>query len=166
MDPSWCWHPLMPRRETAAAVTDTASKVLLLETILERASGEIGDFNAATMDHFYRLHPAARASFEAHALGNRGRLEASMVNSALYCLMHWLERPMEIRLIFNDQLPHHCETLHVDKAWFAGLVEALTDVLASTVPETEPAQMMLCAELRTGLCNAIATAGKDLRRHR
>lgn len=139
-------------------------RIALFDALLERAAGELGDLNAPLIDRFYRRFPEARQCFERHALGDRARLEAGMVDATLYCVMHWLERPAEVRLILSDQVPHHCDTLGVELGWFAGLVEELVALIAATVPVDRPEMQSVCSDLAVDLQQAITAARAATRR--
>lgn len=135
-----------------------------LTTILERASDKLGDLNPALFSRFYSRFPKAREAFRQHSLGAPATLEAAMADATLYCVMHWLERPVEVRLILTDQVPHHCGTLGIDQQWFSGLVEEMIALIASTVPQNKPMQKALCERLSTELRNAIEAANKKIHR--
>ena len=150
--------------DDALSVTSVTSKADVFATTLERAANALGDLNPALMERLYRRFPEAREAFVRHGLGNPAKLEAAMVDATLYCVMQWLERPSEVRLIFADQVPHHCETLQIEREWFAGLVEELVLLIASTVPSDKPDQQALCTEIATGLCGAINSVPARKRR--
>ncbi len=141
--------------DDAPSVNSDTNKVDVFATILERAANALGDLNPALMQRFYLRFPEAREAFVRHGLGNPSKLEAAMVDATLYCVMQWLERPSEVRLIFADQVPHHCETLQIERDWFAGLVDEMVLLVASTIPGDEPEQQALCADLATDLRHAI-----------
>jgi len=145
-------------------MSEANARVELMEAILERAADALGDLGAPVMKQFYAQYPQARASFEAHGLGDPVRLEASMIDSMLYCIMYWLERPMEICLILADQVPHHCETLHVELDWFRGLVHAMIDVLEATIPAADEQARALCSFIRAGLDESTDQAAAAIRR--
>lgn len=143
-----------------------SGRTALFDAVLERAAGELGDLTAPLIDRFYRRFPEARQCFERHALGDRARLEAATVDASLYCVMHWLERPAEVRLILSDQVPHHCDTLGVDLGWFAGLVEELVALIGATVPADQPQMQSVCSDLAVDLQQAIAVARAVTQRRR
>ncbi len=133
-------------------------KIMLLETSLERTAEQLGDITAPVMKRYYEIHPGARASFREHGLGNTVKLEAEMVESVVYCLMNWLDRPQEIRIMFGSTVPHHEETLHVKTDWFRGLVDAAVHVIAQTIPIARQDERNLLEEIHQGINNLIADA--------
>ena len=114
--------------------TNTENKAVLLENILMRAAGQIGDVTVPVMTAFYRRYPEARQAFEIHGLGNLPKLEGGMVENSIYCLMRWVEAPSEIRIMFNESVPHHNDILRVPPEWYTGLIEATVDVIGETIP--------------------------------
>lgn len=137
---------------------DLNTKMTLLETSLERAADALGDITDPVMERYYAVHPGAQASFRQHGLGNTVKLEAEMVESVVYCLMNWLDRPQEIRIMFGSTVPHHEETLHVDSDWFSGLVDAATHVITETIPEMKQDERKLLEEIHQGVNALIADA--------
>lgn len=155
-----------PRQlDDAPSVNSAIDKTEVFATILERAANALGDLNPTLMQQFYRRFPETSEAFVRHGLGNPPKLEVAMVDATLYCVMQWLERPSEVRLIFADQVPHHCETLQIERDWFAGLVEELVLLISSTVPESQPDQQALCTEITSGLCGAIKSVPARKRRN-
>jgi hypothetical protein len=133
-----------------------ADRGALLDAILTRAADQLGDLTEPVMQRFYRDFGDAKALFEHHGLGKRERLEAEMVETALYSVMTWVERPMEVAIMLYGSVPHHRNTLHVQPEWYCGLLNALIDLLAETIPTGAAAEEQLLAEIRAGLLNAIA----------
>lgn len=137
-------------------MTTTMDRLALLEMGLHRAVAAIGDPTEAIIARYYARFPDARASFDHWGLGKREKLEAEMVENTLYCVMTWFERPTEIGIIFAHSVPHHHHTLHVDPAWFTGLIDETIAVLTETLPPDAAAERALWAELHAGLSAAIA----------
>jgi hypothetical protein len=133
-------------------------KTALLETSLERAADRLGDITDPVMTRYYAVHPGARESFREHGLGNTVKLEAEMVESVLYCLMTWLDRPEEIRIMFGSTVPHHEDTLAVHSNWFSGLVDAAVHVIRETIPETQKDEHAVWDEIHKDLSDLIADA--------
>lgn len=133
-------------------------KTALLETSLERAADKLGDITDPVMNRYYAEHPGARESFREHGLGNTVKLEAEMVESVVYCLMTWLNRPEEIRIMFGSTVPHHEETLHVNSDWFSGLVDAAVHVINETIPEAQQDERALWEEIHKGINDLITDA--------
>jgi len=137
---------------------DIDTKATLLETSLERAADRLGDITNPVMERYYAVHPGARESFREHGLGNTVKLEAEMVESVLYCLMSWLDRPEEVRILLDTTVPHHEETLHVDNNWFTGLIDAAVHVICETIPDTQQDEQELWKEIHQGVNSLIADA--------
>jgi hypothetical protein len=121
---------------------------LLLEASLERAAETLGDITAPVMARFYEAWPEALPAFEHHGLGARQRLETAMVDTALYCATNWLDRPMEITIQLNSSVPHHQDTLKIELPWYRGLLEAVVDVIAETIPADQPAELAIWKRIR------------------
>ncbi len=145
-------------------MNDKIGSIETFTAILERAAGTLGDLNPALFSRFYSRFPEAREAFRQHSLGAPATLETAMADATLYCVMHWLERPVEVRLILTDQVPHHCGTLGIDQQWFSGLVEEMIVLIASTVPQDNLIEKSLCERLSTDLKNAIEAANTRFRR--
>lgn len=129
----------------------------LIERGLERAAEQLGDITPLVMAAFYARFPDARASFVHHASWNPERLEAEMVDNALYCAMTWFERRSEIEIIFDQSVPHHQHTLKIPPEWYGGLLAATLDVLEPTVPEDALEERSAWAALRSGLLERVAS---------
>lgn len=135
-----------------------AEQEALLEAILMRAADQLGDLTIPVMARFYQKFPEALAAFEHHGLGKRERLEAEMVETVLYSVMTWIERPIEVAIMLYGSVPHHRNTLHVRPEWYRGLINALVDLLDGTIPVGAVAEVRLLTEIRAGLLEAIAEA--------
>lgn len=131
-----------------------------LENSLERAAERLGDITQPTMQHYYKQFPEAKSSFEEHGIGRSTSLETEMVDSVLYCLMYWLEEPIEIEIIFGTSVSHHEDTLRINHAWFLGLVQSTIAVIKETIPETETDELEVWQEISDGLIAAIEAARK------
>lgn len=130
-------------------------KQALMESSLERAAEIVGDLTGPVMERYYAAFPQARQMFEEHGCGSRERLEISMVETVLYCAMYWIERPAEIEILLGSSVPHHQETLHIDLQSYCGLVDALVDVIAQTIPAEATDERALWAEIRRALIEQI-----------
>ncbi|MEM8919646.1 MAG: hypothetical protein AAGE37_12390 [Pseudomonadota bacterium] len=137
---------------------DTKTKMRLLETALERAASKLGDITEPVMTRYYEKHPAAEKSFREHGLGNTRKLEAEMVESVVYCIMNWIERPQEIRIMFGSTVPHHEETLLVSPDWFTGLVDAGVAVIREAIPAAEDREREVLEEIHAGLTGMVEEA--------
>lgn len=129
----------------------TELKNELLESSLERAAEVLGDVTGPVMAEYYAKHPQARISFKEHGLGNSVKLEAEMVESVIYCLMNWYDRPDEIRIMFGSTVPHHEHALNVSNEWFAGLISAAIEVISSTIPASRRDELGVWQEIHAGL---------------
>lgn len=130
-----------------------------VDAALERAAERLGDVVPLVMAEFYAHHPDARAAFDQHSPhGNPHRLEAEMVDNALYFVMTWFERRAEIEIIAYTSVPHHVETLKVPAAWYAGLLGATITVLRRATPAQDTAELALWDELHAKLCGLVLSA--------
>jgi hypothetical protein len=127
-----------------------SDKLQVLESILERAADELGDITPLVMADFYSLHPGSRELFGHHGGQNVGRMEADMVESALYCLMTWFDRPAEIEIMFTHTIPHH-EMLNIPVEQFAGLLESTIRVLGATLATDDSSGACIWGELEDSL---------------
>lgn len=148
------------RRKTVqnSPAMDVTSKMNLLENTLERAAAQLGDITEPVIARYYQEHPAAEKSFREHGLGNTRKLEAEMVESVVYCIMNWLERPQEIRIMFGSTVPHHEDTLRVSSDWFTGLVNAAAYVIGDTIPSAKHDERLVLQEIHAGLTNVVEEA--------
>lgn len=136
----------------------TKQKNELLEASLDRAATILGDVTEPVMAKYYASHPGAKISFQEHGLGNSVKLEAEMVESVIYCLMNWYDRPEEIQIMFGSTVPHHKHALNVSNEWFAGLIDAAITIISDTVPETSTDELAVWAEMRTGFKTLVEEA--------
>jgi hypothetical protein len=142
---------------------DPADKPAIIESILMRAAGQIGDVTAPAMEAFYRLHPEAIASFESLSRGWRCRLEGQMIENTLYCLMRWFEAQGEITIMLLESVPHHDETLHVPADWYHDLIDVTAEVIATTIPVANTEETSVWREVRNDLRRVIDTGRKLIR---
>ena len=133
-------------------------KLALLETTLLRTAEAIGDLPHPVIQEFYRRHPEARNAFEFHGASMRERLEAEMIDKALYSIMTWFERPDEIVNLFQGSVPHHRFMLHVHADWYAGLLGSVIDQIARNIPLEAADELSVIEELRHGLLGAVQAA--------
>jgi len=115
----------------------------LMERSLERVVEQLGDPCEPVLERFYERYPAAREAFERLGLGAPTKLEQQMFEQALYCLMTWIERPEEVRIVLNSSVPHHRQTLEVVLEWYDGLIGATCAVLRSAVPAEAAEELAL-----------------------
>lgn len=128
---------------------------LLLEASLERAADTVGDITGPVMARFYEAFPLARDAFEHHGLGGREKLEAQMVENALYYAMTWLDRAHEIRIALGSSVPHHQETLTIPPDWYRGLMDSVVDVIVETIPPNELGELRVWKTIRSELDDTI-----------
>jgi hypothetical protein len=139
-------------------------KLRLMDASLERAAEAVGDITGPVMARFYEAFPPARASFEHHGWGQREKLEAVMVENALYVAMTWLDRPSEVRILLGGSVPRHQDTLAVAPDWYRGLVDAAIDVIVESIPPHELAELEVWKTIRRGLGDEIeASRSTDAR---
>jgi hypothetical protein len=129
---------------------NNSAKLQVLESVLERAADELGDITPAVLSNFYNAHPGSRELFGHHGGQNMSRMEADMVESALYCLMTWFDRPVEIEIMFTHTIPHH-EMLDIPVDQFAGLLESTIRVLGETLPADDKQGALVWSELEHSL---------------
>lgn len=110
------------------------------------------------MAKYYASHPEAKISFAEHGLGNSVKLEAEMVESVVYCLMNWYDRPEEIRIMFGSTVPHHKHALNISSEWFAGLIDAAITIISDTVPEFSVDELAVWEEIRVGFQTLVEEA--------
>lgn len=129
---------------------NNSEKLQVLESILERAANELGDITPVVLADFYSLHPGSRELFGHHGGQNMSRMESDMVESALYCLMTWFDRPAEIEVMFTHTIPHH-EMLDIPVEQFAGLLQSTLRVLGKTLPDGDNRDTRIWGELESSL---------------
>jgi hypothetical protein len=130
----------------------------LLDTILQRAADQLGDLRPHVMTRFYDRFPQARTIFETESAGHREKLEGDMVEQTLYCLMTWVERPTEVRIVLQSTVPHHEAALHVPEALFGGFLDAVIDTIACTIPDESAGECDHLASIRADLRQATSDA--------
>lgn len=133
-------------------------KQQIIEAALERAAAQLGDITPLVMARFLVRCPDAEPSFAHHWPDNPQRLQAEMVDNALYCVMTWFERRAEIEIILCTSVPHHVETLKIPGHWYRELLAATVDVLALTCPAAGAEEAALWAELRGALIRLVDVA--------
>ena len=122
---------------------------------LERASNEIGDITAPVLDAFFKLYPNCKSRFVELAFERVESLQARMVETTLYVLMHYFERPAEMVVLLWDTVPHHQDTLRVLPVWYSGLIHSTIDVIVQTVPVGATEELATWDLLRTELSELV-----------
>jgi hypothetical protein len=128
----------------------------LLTATLERAATALGDITPQVYARYYACHPDARACFEENYPGGVASLEGEMVSQVLYCLMEWLDSPGEIEIILLTTVPHHADTLHVSPHLFTGLITAVSETVAETIPAEALDERAVWADLHGVLVGVVA----------
>ena len=142
---------------------DLETRKALLHSSLERVVDVLGDITAPVMALYYARHPEARALFTYHDRNNPARLEGTMVEQVLYCLMQWYDSPGEIEIILITTLPHHIETLGVSNALFCALLTAVCDTVVETIPQAECGERAVWRELHDTLVALSTEAASHAR---
>jgi len=99
----------------------------------------------------------AEATFESLSQGWRGQLEGQMIENTLYCLMRWFEAQGEITIMLLESVPHHDETLQVPADWYHDLIDVTAEIVATTIPPTNSAELHVWSEVRNDLRRVINT---------
>lgn len=143
--------------ETAIGMSPSDRNALLARS-LERAAEQIGDITPVVAHTFYERFPDAPALFATLWPGSRDRLEGQMVETALYCIMNWMESPGEIEVVLMGTVPHHLETLKVPLDWFTGFLLATAEVVTGTIPADRKDERDVWDTLVTDLLSVIAAS--------
>lgn len=146
--------------EVAVEFMDNALKLHIVDTILERASEVAGDITDSVMAEFYRADPEARKLFTHHCPVDTIRLEAGMVEQALYCFMRWFQSPGEIRILLLGSVPHHVETLNVPVNYYHRFLQAMATVIRKTIPAENQQEIDAWDEICENLGEIVDTANQ------
>lgn len=133
-------------------------QLALLNTILERTADQLGDITDPVLDHYYARFPQGREDFRRHDPSGHYQLEGVMVEQVLYCMMRWFEYPGEVEIVLNTTIPHHIVTLGVSDNIFSGLLEAVCDIVETTIPEDAADERELLRGLRKDLLELCAAS--------
>ncbi|MFA7604350.1 MAG: hypothetical protein WCY29_15225 [Novosphingobium sp.] len=147
---------------------DVAEKQSLIQTSLARTAEALGDITGPVYALYYERCPEAQERFDHFYPEGRERLEGSMVEQALYCLMYWFDSPGEIEVVLISTVPHHIETLGVPGDMFARLITAVCDTVTATIPPEEKDELLVWEELHAdliGLCNESAKHARSVPAH-
>ena len=134
-----------------------SEKQAILEEILYRAADETGDLTPVVMKRFYEGFPESRSLFEHHGGKNCRRMEADMVESALYSLMTWYESPAEIEIMFGHTIPHH-ELLNIPVDIFDGLLTITLAVIEESLDPTNRDHREVWRELEISLHGLVKSS--------
>ena len=121
----------------------------LIDRCLAFAADKIGDLHPPVLEKYHDRLPGAKAELARH--DDSGELEHSMVEQALYCLMTWFVRPMEVQIVLRETVPHHIQTLMVPLPYLEQPITALIDVVGEAVPLTAEAELMTLNKLQKEL---------------
>lgn len=130
---------------------NTDEKRTLIERCIEIAAETVGDITRPVIEHYYRNYPGIAPIFDELSYGEPEQLEGSMVETTLYCLMMWYERPVEIRTMLAETVPHHSHTLNVPLDAQVGFLESVVAIIAGSLPVTASAERNALEELRDEL---------------
>ena len=137
----------------------------MIETasLAERSFGRLaearGDITRDVLEIYYRQIPSGRESFVRHGLGNVSELEGRMVAATAFLLMKWAEEPYSARIEQGTTIVHHNDTLEIPPRMYIGLIDAVLEVLLSTIPQDCPQELALWVRVR----GEIATYIESLR---
>ena len=132
-----------------------------IEKILELVAEERGDITAEVLDLYFERYPQAREIFqEAGSHNTELRLQQEMVETGLYCLMTYFERPTEVEIILLQTVPHH-NFLNIPTDYFCGLNDAIFDVMERTIPMDYSNEKRSFQELRTSLTEIIQSSSEE-----
>ena len=71
-----------------------------------------------------------------------------MIEQALYCLMRWHSDRGEIEIVLATTVPHHLHALGIAVALFTGLIDAVCETVAATIPANQADEMRCWNEMR------------------
>ncbi len=132
-----------------------------IEKILELVAQERGDITEEVLDLYFKRYPQARQIFrEAGSNNTELRLQQEMVESGLYCLMTYFERPTEVEIILLQTVPHH-NFLNIPTDYFCGLHDAIFDVIESATPMNYSKEKKSFQELRISLTEIIQSSSEE-----
>lgn len=126
-----------------------------ISSILERAAEQLGDIAPLVAKRFCERFPEAESKLDTLWPGSRNQLEGQMVETALYCLMHWTESPGEIEVLLWGTVPHHAQTLEVRPEWFSGFLVATAEIIDETIPSDRPDERAVWQKLLADLLKVI-----------
>ncbi len=119
----------------------------LVDSILDRAADALGDLTPQVMARYYAAMPQAMERFDFHQPVRREKLEGEMVEQVLYCLMRWHSDRSEIEIILATTVPHHLHALDIPLDLFTGMMDAVCEVVAETIPSGQEAEMQCWQDL-------------------
>ena len=129
----------------------------LVTATLERAADQLGDITGRVIDLYYSRHPTVHERFEFHDPCRPDRLQGTMVEQVLFCMLRLHESPGEVEIILMTTIPHHIETLGVSGELFDDLLVATTEVVAGTIPAEAEDERRAWNELVQSLLEICAT---------
>lgn len=142
---------------------DTEEKQALIQSSLERAAEALGDITGPVYALYYSRCPKARQRFAELYPQGQDRLEGTMVEQVLYCLMYWFESPGEIEIVLISTIPHHIETLGVPGDMFSELITAVCDTVTATIPAEAEAERAVWRDLHAELVELCGESAKHAR---
>lgn len=135
-------------------------KQLLIHSGLERAAEVLGDITAPVYALYYARCPEARARIAEFQPDGPERLEGSMVEQALYCVIYWFESPGEVEIVLLNTIPHHIETLGVTVEMFSRLITAVCDTVVAIIPADAEDERAVWQKLHVDLMGLCAESAQ------
>lgn len=131
--------------------------IKLMEQVLEYAAENVGDVTPIIIERYYKRYPEGKEAFKDHGFDRHMQVAQEMVDSALYCVMSWIERPREIKSIISDTVPHH-RSLKIPDELLESLLDVTYEVLNSGLPTSAEKEKLLLANTVEDLRNEIKVA--------
>lgn len=125
-----------------------SERAALAEHSMDRLVEKLGDFTRPVLEIYYRQHPGTRESFVHHGMGDTGELEGRMVTATAFMLLQWASDPYSTRIEQGTTIVHHHDTLLVGPQWYVGLVDAMLEVLGTTIPSDAGDERSMWQEVR------------------
>jgi hypothetical protein len=132
---------------TDTAVLTAQYGAQLVDRILDRAADALGDLTPQVMARYYAAIPQAMQRFEFHQPVRREKLEGEMIEQALYCLMRWHSDRSEIEIVLATTVPHHLYALDIPLDQFTGMMDAVCETVAATIPAGEADELQCWQDL-------------------
>ena len=120
----------------------------LIDASLERAAEALGDITEPVISRFYQAYPQAQEAFDHHAPRNRRRLEADMVDRALYWAMTWPSSQEEICIYLASSVPHRSAADY--RLTVGGLVERPATYTLAQLQAMRPTRLVRDVQCVTG----------------
>ncbi|MAZ89221.1 MAG: hypothetical protein CL693_16450 [Cellvibrionaceae bacterium] len=128
-----------------------------MEEILELAANALGDITSLVLREFYQRCPEAKEMFSNLSYGNSTNLEASMVDAALYCMMNWIDRPLDVTSKLENAVPLH-DYWNVPVEYCVKFQRAVFDVIKRAIEDQELHEFL--GEIQQELVSTIENVSK------